>query len=59
MGLYNAPVIVQTLMDTVFHDYIDNFLVVYFSDPLVFTHNKADHMRQLEIVLSPLHANQL
>ena len=36
-GLTNAPTIFQHLMNDVFHDFLDHFVVVYFNNILVFS----------------------
>lgn len=59
MGLCNAPATFRTLMNIVFQDCLDKFLVGYLDDLLVFSRNREDLMRHLEIVLSRLQANQL
>jgi hypothetical protein len=50
MGLCNAPATFQTLMNNIFYDCIDDFLVVYMDDLLTFSKNE-DHMRHVEKVL--------
>ena len=37
MGLCNAPATFQTLMNTIFYDCIDEFIVVYMDDLLIFS----------------------
>lgn len=59
MGLCNAPATFQTLMNTIFQDCIDVYLVVYMDDLLVFSKTEDDHMRHLETVLSRLQSEEL
>lgn len=59
MGLCNAPATFQTLMNQVFHDCIDVFMVVYMDDLLIFSKTRAEHMQHLETVLSRLEAQEL
>ena len=59
MGLCNAPQTFQSLMNSVFHDCIDNFLVVYLDDLLIFSDTLEDHMMHLEAVLSRLQEHKL
>jgi Reverse transcriptase (RNA-dependent DNA polymerase) len=54
MGLCNAPETFQTLMNDIFCDCIDDFLVVYMYDLLIFSKNKDDHIRHVEKVLARL-----
>lgn len=59
MGLCNAPATFQTLMNSIFRDVIDNFMVVYLDDLLIFSKTKEDHRRHLQIILERLRKNQL
>jgi hypothetical protein len=36
-GLTNAPVVFQHLMNDIFRDYMDEFVVVYLDDILIFS----------------------
>lgn len=51
MGLFNAPETFQPLMNTIFHDCIDYFMVFYMDDLLVFIKTKEEHLQHLENVL--------
>ena len=59
MGLCNAPATFQTLMNQIFYDCIDVFLVVYMDDLLVFSKTEEEHFRNLETVLERLKRNEL
>lgn len=59
MGLCNAPATFQSLMNSLFYDHLDEFVVVYIDDLLIFSTNRTDHLKHLEIVLSRLQENQL
>ena len=59
MGLCNAPASFQSLMNTIFHDCIDVFLVVYLDDLLIFSRTLDDHMKHLDIVLQRLQQHEL
>jgi hypothetical protein len=59
MGLCNAPATFQTLMNNIFYDCIDDFLVVYMDDLLIFSKNEEDHMRHVEMVLQRLREHKL
>jgi hypothetical protein len=50
-GLTNAPAYFMYLMNKVFTEYLDNFVVVFIDDILVFSHNKEEHEKHLRIVL--------
>ena len=59
MGLCDAPQTFQTLMNNVFHDCIDNFIVIYLDDLLIFSSTMEEHLEHLETVLSRLKENEL
>ena len=59
MGLCNAPATFQTLMNNIFHDCLDEFMVVYMDDLLIFSKDKESHYKHLEIVLSRLKEHEL
>lgn len=59
MGLCNAPATFQSLMNRIFYNCIDVFLVVYMDDLLIFSKNEADHLEHLDIVLSRLQDEEL
>lgn len=59
MGLCNAPATFQSLMNRIFYDCVDVFLVVYMDDLLIFSKDEESHMKHLEIVLSRLREHKL
>ena len=59
MGLCNAPATFQALMNRLFYDCIDIFLVVYMDDLLIFSNTREDHLRHVEVVLSRLKKEKL
>lgn len=58
-GLTNAPATFQMVMNRIFAKYIDQFVVVYLDDVLVFSRNAADHEEHLRLVLELLRKEQL
>jgi hypothetical protein len=53
-GLTNAPFVFQHLMNDVFHEYLDEFLVCYIDDIFIFSKNMADHEHHVHFVLKKL-----
>ena len=50
-GLTNAPAVFMDLMNRVFHDYLDKFVVVFIDDILVFLKTAAEHEEHLKAIL--------
>jgi hypothetical protein len=50
-GLTNGPDIFQHLMNNVFHEYFDDFMVSYINDMLIFLKNMEDHEHHVCLVL--------
>lgn len=59
MGLRNAPATFQALMNSIYYDVIDDLLVVYLDDLLIYSNSKEEHIRHLRLVLQRLKDNQL
>jgi hypothetical protein len=58
-GLTNAPAYFMYLMNKVFMEYLDKFMVVFINDILIFSKNEGDHDEHLRVVLQKLRENQL
>ena len=59
IGLTNAPAAFMDLMNRVFHPYLDQFVVVFIDDILVYSKDAQEHEHHLRIVLQTLRENQL
>jgi hypothetical protein len=59
LGLTNAPVYIMYLMNKVFMEYLDKFMVVFIDDILIFFKNEEEHNKHLRLVLQKLRENQL
>ena len=58
-GLTNAPAYFMYLMNKVFMEYLDKFVVVFIDDILVYSKNEEEHEEYLRLVLQKLKENQL
>jgi hypothetical protein len=58
-GLTNAPTYFMYLMNKVFIEYLEKFVVVFNDDILIFSQNVQEHDGQLCLVLQKLRENQL
>src|SRR5262249_9083556 len=58
-GLTNAPATFSTLMNQVFHDYLDKFVVVYIDDIVVYSASLEEHLVHLRLVFDRLRKHQL
>ena len=50
-GFTNAPAVFMDLMNRVFEPYLDQFVVVFIDDILVYSKNKEEHEKHLSVVL--------
>jgi hypothetical protein len=58
-GLTNAPTYFMYLMNKVFMEYLDKFVVVLIDDILIYSKTEEEHEEHLRLVLEKLRANQL
>ena len=58
-GLTNAPAFFMTLMNKVFMEELDRFVVVFIDDILVYSKSAEEHGQHLRIVLGKLRKHQL
>jgi hypothetical protein len=58
-GLSNAPVVFMCLMNGVFRDYLDKFVIVFLDDILVYFKTKEEHEEHLRMVLQVLREHHL
>jgi hypothetical protein len=58
-GLTNAPAYFMYLMNKVFMEYLDKFVVVFIDDILIFSKIEEEHEKHLRMVLEKLRSNQL
>jgi hypothetical protein len=57
-GLTNAPAYFMYLMNKVFMEYLDKFVVVLIDDILIFSKTEEEHEKHLRMVLEKLRSNQ-
>ncbi|KAA0059508.1 DNA/RNA polymerases superfamily protein [Cucumis melo var. makuwa] len=58
-GLTNAPAVFMNLMNMIFHRYLDQFVIVFIDDILVYSVDRESHEEHLRIVLQTLREKQL
>ena len=58
-GLTNAPAVLMDLMNRVFHQYLDKFVLVFIDDVLVYSKNEREHEEHLRITLETLRSEKL
>ncbi|KAA0053491.1 DNA/RNA polymerases superfamily protein [Cucumis melo var. makuwa] len=57
--LTNAPTVFMDLMNRVFKDFLDTFVIVFIDDILIYSKTEAEHEEHLHQVLETLRANKL
>ena len=58
-GLTNAPAAFMKLMNDVFREQLDKFVIVFIDDILVYSRSREEHAEHLRIVLGKLREHQL
>ncbi|MBW0560703.1 hypothetical protein O181_100418 [Austropuccinia psidii MF-1] len=58
-GLTNAPASFQNLVNDIFADFLDIFVVVYLDDDMVFSSSEEEHVKNVPSVLQRLRDNNL
>ncbi|KAA3483466.1 DNA/RNA polymerases superfamily protein [Gossypium australe] len=58
-GLTNGPAVFMDLMNRVFRPYLDQFVVVFIDDILIYSRDETEHVEHLRLVLQILRDNQL
>jgi hypothetical protein len=58
-GLTNAPSTFQAVMNDAFREYLDEFVMVYVGDILIFSQTAEDHLRHVKLILARLRQHQL
>ena len=53
-GLTNAPSTFQTAMNSLFHEWLDDFVIVYLDDILIYSPDQSSHRQHLDLVLQRL-----
>ena len=58
-GLTNAPAVFMDMMNRVFEDYLDKFVIVFIDDILIYSKDRKVHAQHIRLVLQPLEAKKL
>jgi hypothetical protein len=58
-GLTNAPAVFMDMMNSVFHDYLDQFTIVFIDDILVYSRTSEEHEEHLRKILERLRSEKL
>ncbi len=58
-GLTNAPAVFQHLMNDIFLEYMDEFIMVYLDDILIFSKNQGDHDKHVRLLFAKLQEHGL
>ncbi|KAH9247301.1 hypothetical protein BASA81_015102 [Batrachochytrium salamandrivorans] len=58
-GFANAPAHFQSMMNSIFHDLIGRFVLIYLDDIIIFSENPKDHLGHVQQVFARLQDNRL
>ncbi|KAL5558538.1 hypothetical protein UlMin_034749 [Ulmus minor] len=58
-GLTNAPAAFMDLMNRVFKEYLDKFVIVFIDDILIYSRNRDEHAEHLRVTLQTLKEHRL
>ncbi|KAL5553429.1 hypothetical protein UlMin_040830 [Ulmus minor] len=58
-GLTNAPAAFMDLMNRIFREYLDKFVIVFIDDILIYSKSQKEHEQHLRVVLQTLKQHQL
>eukprot|EP00253_Pinus_taeda_P017334 PITA_17334 len=58
-GLTNAPATFMCLMNSIFHPYLDRFVLIFIDDILIYSRKIEEHHEHLRMVLQTLREHQL
>ena len=58
-GLTTAPAVFIDLINRVFRPYLDQFIIVFIDDILIYSKTKEKHTKHLQIALQIVQRNQL
>eukprot|EP00253_Pinus_taeda_P009116 PITA_09116 len=58
-GLTNTPATFMCLMNNIFHQYLDRFVLIFIDNILIYSRTKEEHQEHLRMVLQTLREHQL
>ncbi|CAA0816394.1 Unknown protein, partial [Striga hermonthica] len=58
-GLSDAPAVFMDLMNRIFHPYLDQFVIVFIDDILIYSKSQKEHEEHLRVVLETLRREKL
>ena len=58
-GLTNAPVVSMDLMNRISNDYLDEFVVIFIDDILIYSKDEDQHAKHLKIMIHTLKDRKL
>ena len=59
LGLTNARMTIRDLMNNVYQNYLDSFIIFFIDDIMVYSKSEDEHMGILRVVLEVLKEHQL
>ncbi len=58
-GLANAPAVFQSFINEIFRDMLNQYVIVYIDDILIYSKSEDEHIKHVQTILSRLQEHQL
>jgi hypothetical protein len=58
-GLSNAPIVFMCLMNAIFREYLDKFVIVFLDDILIYSKSEEENEKHMRMVLQVLREHRL
>jgi hypothetical protein len=58
-GLTNVPIVFQHMMNDIFREYLNHFIVIYLDDILIYSKNEEEHEYHVRLILEKLQEQRL
>jgi hypothetical protein len=53
-GFINAPAVFQHMMNDIFREYLDHFVIIYLNNILIYSKNEEEHEHHVRLIFEEL-----